>query len=220
MENWANGLKKLTRKYIHRSLSQWHILRVSEAKAAARPTLERLQKSAGSILKQESRSLDATKQFDVFLSHSYQDADVILGVKAIIESLGLTVYVDWIDDSGLDRTKVTHKTAEILRRRMRASACLLYAHSSNSGDSTWMPWELGYFDGFRPAHLWILPIVSDYDSEFKSQEYLSLYPTVDKISSLAGRINLGLTDVGLQKREISLSEAARGSSGVYFTGTG
>ncbi|MBN9616035.1 MAG: hypothetical protein BGO25_10280 [Acidobacteriales bacterium 59-55] len=194
-------------------------LKVSEARAAAQPTLARLQKSASGILKQESRSLDAAKTFDVFLSHSYQDAEVILGVKAIMESLNLTVYVDWIDDSGLDRTKVTHKTAEILRRRMRAAGCLVYAHSSNSGDSTWMPWELGYFDGFKPAHLWILPIVSDYDSEFKSQEYLSLYPTVDKISSLAGHINLGFTDAGVQKRDIPLVEAARGT-GVYFTGTG
>ena len=66
-------------------------LKVSEARAAAQPILHRLQKSASRILEQESRSLDATKKFDVFLSHSYQDSEVILGVKAIMESLGLTV---------------------------------------------------------------------------------------------------------------------------------
>ena len=127
--------------------------------------------------------------------------------------------MDWIDDSGLDRTKVTHKTAQILRHRMRASACLVYAHSANSEDSKWMPWELGYFDGFNPSHVWILPIVVSYDTEFKSQEFLSLYPSVDKISAIAGRINLGFTEVGVPKRDIPLNESAWGS-GIYFAGTG
>ena len=79
--------------------------------------------------------------FDVFLSHSYDDAEVILGVKKIMESIGLKVYVDWIDDAGLDRGNVTRKTAAILRMRMRNSSSLVYAHSESSGDSKWMPWE-------------------------------------------------------------------------------
>jgi hypothetical protein len=81
-----------------------------------------------------------------------------------------------------------------------------------------MPWELGFFDGFKPGCLWILPIVSDYDSEFKSQEYLGLYPTVEKISDLPGRLNLGIINVGsgLQKRDYPLKEAASNSTSIYF----
>jgi hypothetical protein len=105
----------------------------------------------------------------------------------MIECLGLDVYVDWIEDSKLHRSKVTIKTAALLRERMKACSSLVYAHSANSSNSVWMPWELGYFDGIRPHQVWVLPLVTDYDTEFKIQEYLGLYPSVEKLSSLAGR---------------------------------
>ena len=79
-----------------------------------------------------------------------------------------------------------------------------------------MPWELGYFDAFKPSFVWILPMVTDYDSEFKGQEYLGLYPTLDKIASLAGRLDLGFKEVGTQRSTIPLTEAARGK-GVFLT---
>ena len=77
-----------------------------------------MSKTASQILTEDSRSFSSTDRYDVFLSHSYQDADVIHGVKSIIESHGLNVYVDWIDDAGLDRGKVTSKTAQVLRERI------------------------------------------------------------------------------------------------------
>ena len=151
----------------------------------------------------------------MFLSHSYDDAEVILGVKKIIEALGLSVYVNWIDDAKLDRSKVTKETAGVLRLRMHVCSSLVYAHSPNTADSKWMPWELGYFDGFKETSVWILPLVTDYDAEFTNQEYLGLYPTVGKISGLAGQINLGFTNVGELRERIPLTKAARGL-GVYY----
>jgi len=191
-------------------------LRVSEARAAGRAATSPLQKSARVILSESARAFDAAANYDVFLSHSYNDAEVILGVKKILESLRLKVYVDWIDDSTLDRSKVTPKTAAVLRERMRASSCLVYAHSPNAADSAWMPWELGYFDSFKPSFVWVLPLVENYDSEFKGQEYVGLYPAIDKIESLPGRLNLGFTNVGPAKEFIPLAKAAAGS-GVYFS---
>jgi hypothetical protein len=195
-------------------------LRIAEARRAAQSATSPLRKSAGQVLKEETGALRDSSTFDVFLSHSYDDAEVILGVKKIMESLGLKVYVDWIDDAGLDRGKVTRETAAILRLRMRNSLSLVYAHSESSGDSNWMPWELGYFDGFKPGCLWVLPIVAYYDSEFKSQEYLGLYPTVDKIADLYGRPNLGISNVGtgVNKRDIPLKEAASKSMSITYTG--
>ncbi len=193
-------------------------LRMAEARQAAQSSMIPLRKSAGQVLREEAGAFRATSTFDVFLSHSYHDAEVILGVKKIMESQGLRVYVDWIDDQGLDRGKVARKTAEILRLRMRAALSLVYAHSANSSDSKWMPWELGYFDGFKPGCLWILPIVANYDSEFEDQEYLSLYPTVEKIAELYGSLNLGFLNVGsgTQKRDIPLKEAAAKGMGISF----
>ena len=191
-------------------------LRISEAKAAGATVRLRLQKSAPQILREEAQGFSKQVSYDVFLSHSYDDAEAILGIKNIMESLGMRVYVDWIEDHALDRTKVKTKTAGILRERMRTSASLVYVHSANASDSIWMPWELGYFDGFKPSYVWILPLVISSDSEFKGQEYLGLYPTVDKIASIAGRLDLGFTNVGPQKLDIPLASAAKGT-GVHFT---
>jgi hypothetical protein len=189
-------------------------IKISEARAAGRAALP-LQKSAGRILAEAAQAFDAAEHYDIFLSHSFDDAEVIYGVKKMIERLDLSVYVDWIEDSKLDRSKVTIKTAAILRERMKACSSLVYAHSANSSNSVWMPWELGYFDGIRPHQVWVLPLVTDYDSEFKSQEYLGLYPSVEKLSSLAGKTSLGFDNVGSDNHQILLEKAAKGN-GVYY----
>ena len=48
-----------------------------------------------------------------------------------------------------------------------------------------MPWELGFFDGFK-QNVAILPVLTDDEKEFKGQEYLSLYPYVD-IETIDGK---------------------------------
>jgi hypothetical protein len=130
------------------------------------------------------------EKFDVFLSHSFLDAEIILGVKTLLEAEGLRVYVDWIDDGQLDRSRVTSATAELLRRRMRNSRSLVYATSATSSQSKWMPWELGFFDGYRSGHVAILPLVPTSASGFKGQEYLGLYPYVEDVLAISGRRNL------------------------------
>ena len=138
-------------------------------------------------------------------------------MKKTIEAAGLTVYVDWIEDAKLDRSKVTVATAALLRERMRTCSSLVYAHSANSSHSVWMPWELGYFDGFKPEHVWILPLVANSDSEFRKQEYLGLYPSVEKLTDLYGRPNLGFDNVGDLQEQIPLAKAARGT-GIFLRG--
>jgi hypothetical protein len=189
-------------------------IKISEARAVARAAVP-VQKRAGQILSEQARAFDAAERYDIFLSHSFDDAEIIYGVKKMIEALNLTVYVDWIEDAQLDRTKVTAKTAAVLRKRMKTCSSLVYAHSANSSSSAWMPWELGYFDGIRPHQVWILPLVSDYDSEFKDQEYLGLYPPVEKLSNLAGRTRLGFDNVGSDNHQVLLEKAARGN-GVHY----
>ena len=189
-------------------------LRISEARAAGQAARSFVSKSASQVLMEDSRRFSSTNRYDVFLSHAYQDAESIHGVKSIIESLGLTVYVDWIDDAGLDRGKVSSKTAQVLRERMKMSSSLVYVHSPNATQSVWMPWELGYFDAFKPGYVWILPLVSASDSEFQGQEYLGLYPPVEKLATLA--LNLGFLNVGEQRSNVPLAKAAKGT-GVYYS---
>lgn len=124
---------------------------------------------------------DLSTRFDVFLSHSFSDKEIIAGVKLVLEAEGLRVYVDWIEDRQMDRTHVTAETANVLRIRMRHSESLVFATSESSSDSKWMPWELGYFDGFKPGHVAILPLVKTPGAGFEGQEYLGLYPYVEHI---------------------------------------
>jgi hypothetical protein len=44
-----------------------------------------------------------------------------------------------------------------------------------------MPWELGYFDGYKPNKIGILPLVSNSTDAVRGVEYLGLYPLIDRI---------------------------------------
>lgn len=119
--------------------------------------------------------------FDVFLSHSFRDAVLILGLKRVLEADGLTVYVDWIEDPQLDRTKVNATTASQLRERMKTCRALVYATSQNASTSRWMPWELGFFDGAHgPDRVAICPIATGTGS-YTGEEYVGLYKTLEKV---------------------------------------
>jgi hypothetical protein len=136
---------------------------------------------AAAVLRESVQASAATDEFDVFLCHSIRDAELVQGTKAILESLGLRVYVDWIVDPQMDRSAVTAETARILRGRMQHSRSLLYLFTSNSKRSRWMPWELGYFDGFNGT-VGILPVLSEAGAvEFTAEEYLALYPKVEVV---------------------------------------
>lgn len=137
--------------------------------------------NAKSILKKASLLFSEDKIYDIFISHSYIDADQILGVKTIIEKMDFSTYVDWIEDKELNREKVDKRTAEIIRKRMKYCRSLFFVTSENSPNSKWMPWELGYFDGLK-GKVAILPISqsSSITNEYKGQEYLGLYPYVTK----------------------------------------
>jgi hypothetical protein len=128
-----------------------------------------------------SRAKAATGNFDVFLSHSMRDALLILGLKRVLEAEGLSVYVDWVEDPQLDRTKVNAATAAHLRERMNKCRSLVYATSQNASTSRWMPWELGFFDGAHgPDRVAICPITTGTGSH-NGEEYLGLYKTLEKV---------------------------------------
>lgn len=131
--------------------------------------------SAASLLTEQMKKQASVAQHDIFLSHAFDDRELILGVALTLEDLGYTVYLDWRDDPSLDRKNVTSTTAEKLRTRMKASKCLFYATTENASNSKWMPWELGYKDG-QNTRAAILPIKESIPTSFNGQEYLGIYP--------------------------------------------
>ena len=75
---------------------------------ATRDTAARAD-SADRILKEEALAKRAS--YDVFLSHSYDDRTIILGVKRFIEGKGYSVFVDWIEEPLLNCNKINKATA-------------------------------------------------------------------------------------------------------------
>lgn len=117
--------------------------------------------------------------YDVFLSHSYLDAALVLGLVEIIRGMHFSVYVDWVNDQHLQRSNVSRETAALLRQRMPSSAALFYATSVASPASKWMPWECGYFDGLKSrVAICPLTLLPQDDNKYSGQEYLALYPYV------------------------------------------
>jgi len=160
---------------------------LTESKVRARA--DRLEKSAKSELTERVHRQDTTPKHDIFLSHSYEDRKIVIGVALTIEDLGYSVYIDWRDDPNLDRTAISIETAEMLRIRMMSCRCLLYSVTNNASDSKWMPWELGFKDGHNKL-VAVLPVVQQATSSFKGQEYLDIYPYVDIAKGEAGRKRL------------------------------
>lgn len=123
----------------------------------------------------EQRSFSGVnKTYDIFLSHSTDDAELVTGLKLEIEDMGYSVYIDWIEDPELNRANVTKDTALLLQERMKNCTALIYAFSENAVNSKWMPWELGYFDGIK-GKVAVLPISKSSKYDFEGAEYLGIY---------------------------------------------
>lgn len=118
-------------------------------------------------------------KYDIFLSHRYLDAEIIYGIKLVLEMFGFIVYVDWMDEQLVSRADVNPETAKKLRSAMESSDSLLFAVSGNSSDSTWMPWELGYSDGLH-GKVAIFPLSENQTQQetYRGQEYLGIYPWI------------------------------------------
>ncbi len=139
-------------------------------------------RSARSILHSTNEFLDS-RNYDIFLSHSIRDCDLILGMREILVDLGYSVYVDWFEDPTLDKPKVSAETANLLRKRMNRSKSMLYITNENIENSKWMPWECGYFDGLKEK-VAIVPVKTTDLATFFGKEYLSIYPWCVKVDGV------------------------------------
>lgn len=132
---------------------------------------------AGARLREVGASFSLSFTYDIFLSHSYDDARLIKQIYEMLKDKGYSVYVDWIEDENLDRGEVTQINALIIRNRMNNCRSLIYVTSPSAEKSLWMPWELGYMDA-RTGMVSVAPILGD-DEDFQGREYLGLYPYLD-----------------------------------------
>ena len=89
--------------------------------------------------------LEQQKTFDIFLSHSSKDLELLLKIKTMLNADGINVYIDWVNDYAELRRELTNKdAARVIIERIRASRAFLYIETEASAYSQWTPWELGY----------------------------------------------------------------------------
>lgn len=129
-------------------------------------------------LKEISNSFEFFNVYDIFLSHSYDDARIVRQIYDMLKSRGYSVYVDWLEDYQLDREHVNSSTAYVIKNRMDYCRSLLYLTSKSARKSVWMPWELGYMDA-RTRRVAVAPILEEDETDFIGREYLGLYPYLD-----------------------------------------
>lgn len=130
--------------------------------------------SATDIITEGRQIGDSVMTYDIFLSHSSNDNELIAGLKLLLQDMGYSIYVGW-NDSALNPNHVTPKTADVLRKRMAQCRSLIYAFSENASNSKWMPWELGYFDALKNSRVAVLPIWQDAYKANSGSEYVGLY---------------------------------------------
>lgn len=131
------------------------------------------------VLNENIEIFKSRKKYDLFLSHSFLDKALIYTLIELFNKSGYSIYVDWLIDTQLDRSQVNIATSDILRKRMDESKGLAYIATSNSSQSKWCPWELGYEDGKTNGRCVILPVLESQVTTFKGQEYLGLYPYLE-----------------------------------------
>lgn len=114
----------------------------------------------------------------VFLSHSTQDHDYVVGVIQLLEKHGATTYVD-DGDERLPKTP-NQETANVLKQSIASCPRFIVIVSPNSFQSRWIPWELGLADISKGvARVAVFPIAPTAIEEvWARQEYLGLYPVI------------------------------------------
>lgn len=116
--------------------------------------------------------LEQMKKYDLFLSHSSFDSELLLNLKSILNHSNVNVYVDWVSDrNALKREMTNVNTANTIIERLKSSKALLYIHTEASQNSKWTPWELGFFHALKGK-------ICIYNPDnIEKAPYLDIYPT-------------------------------------------
>ncbi len=114
----------------------------------------------------------------VFLSHSHNDTELIQIAETMLIMQGAWVYIDHKDLS-LPSTPNT-ETARQLRVKIKNCNKFVMVASDKALASKWVPWELGFADGEKPAEdIAILP-VQETPGSWTGSEYVGLYSTIEE----------------------------------------
>jgi len=117
----------------------------------------------------EERGAEVT----VFLSHSHHDRGLVEGLIALLDGLGIKIYVDWNDT---EMPRVTNReTAEKIKEQIKRKMLFMILATDRALNSKWVPWEVGIGDQVKGEEFILLIPVADPSGRFPGNEYLQLY---------------------------------------------
>ena len=122
----------------------------------------------------------------VFLSHKREDSSIAAGIAKTLESGGLSVYLDLIDDN---INKDGPDLADYIREKLEACSQLLAVISPATTTSWWVPWEIGVAtekERFLASFIANNAIVPDYLKKWpylRTQNDIQLYIQQSKIAT-------------------------------------
>lgn len=117
-----------------------------------------------------------------FLSHSHSDVkdhpSILEGVIALLSSMDVDVYVDWMDKSMPKAPNA--ETAIQLNKKIGSSNKFILLASPKAIISNWVNWELGLGDAYKYSkNIALFPFVKNNEG-WKDSEYLAIYPYIVK----------------------------------------
>ena len=143
-------------------------------------------------------------EYDVFISHSSKNKDLVSKLRQLLEErFGLSAYIDWDEDEGVQRDEIATKVKTALDH----SKSLLYVKTSEADDSQWVAWEVGRFDATKPDNIGVLLIEDDKITAetWKHREFLKDYQILDKTDDIKNFVSEGHTKFFAAKKAKDLS---------------
>jgi len=126
---------------------------------------------------------------NVFLSYRHKDKDYVTRVIEFLEKFDINIYVDYLDETLDDKT--IESIAVELRTRISGCTKFISLSTPNSGNSKWMPWELGLGDRIvNYKNVAMLPLTNN-EYMWTDQEYGNIY---GKIESRYSQSNSDIND--------------------------
>lgn len=134
----------------------------------------------GYAILSESRMFSQnTSTTSVFLSHSHHDKALIIQVKTFFENLGISIYVDWADETMPEKTNGI--TAQNIKRQIRENDKFVLLATNSAITSQWCNWEVGIGDSYKLSSrkIALLPLAEN-NGTWNGSEYLQIYPRIEK----------------------------------------
>lgn len=140
---------------------------------------ENLNESIKIFYKAEDKRKRTKYPFEtsVFLSHKHDEKEIIKQTITLLNKLGVSVYVDWLD-SGMPKN-TDGSTARRIKEKICQNEKFILLATESAINSKWCNWELGYGDAHKYSkNVAIMPITEKEDNSFSGSEYLQIYPVI------------------------------------------